>query len=212
MDMRLDAIMDTQVLSKGFQDGIDQQALPAPIIASPTAKEFLLAQSLNGEKPLYFVLHPAIYDHLAETGNIRGFEHYGNHKWAKFGSRRTDEIIFDLGKDYPSYREYGDQALALLINDKKEDIFKLSISHLPKYRQKYLFDRWRYIVGNELFCLPLNDDTVKVGLTMFSQFLEKHSPKASVANTVLDMLIFGFRRSKRTQAPHPRQTLGVVCI
>jgi hypothetical protein len=206
MSEKANELIDTQVLSIAFQQGASGPSLPSKIIASPTAKELLLAQSLNSEKPLYYVLHPAIYDHLAEAGEITEFEHYGNAKWARGGNRRTDDISFYLGNNYPTYREYGDQALAILINEKKERTFKLSISHLPKYRQKYLMERWKYLVKNDFTCLPLNDQTVNTGLSMFSQFLEKHSPKASVANTVLDMMIFATAFENRLKL-HTRDKL-----
>ncbi len=197
------SLIDTQVLSIAFQTGANSRSLPSKIIASPTAKELLLAQSLNSEKPLYYVLHPALYDHLQSAG---GIEHIGNPNWAKMGTRRTDQITFNLGNKYPSYREYSDQALALLINNKNDYLFKMSIAHLSKYRQKHLVQRWRYLIENDFYCLPLTEPIVKVGLTMFSQFLEEHLPKASVANTVLDMMIFASAVQNRLKL-HTRDKL-----
>jgi hypothetical protein len=183
------SVTDTQILSKSFK-GASEQLPRNSTVASVTAKEFLLAQTHDSGKPSYYVLHPAVYSHLVEAHLISPSGYFGNAKWAKRGSHQTDQLIIDFGKDFPPYREYSDQALSLIINDNGRDVYKLSIAHLPKVTQKYLMDRFQYLVDIECCCLPVNKGIVEVGLELFAGFTDKYTCKDNFKNTVNDVLIF----------------------
>jgi hypothetical protein len=186
--MPSDLLIDTQILSRAFNGTLPLRPGHAKI-ASTTAKEFLLAQTRGTGKPLYYVLHPLIYSRTAHMRLLRQPEHIGNPKWAKMGSHRTDQLTIDFGGQFPAYREYSDQALALALNRNERELYKWSISHLSKYRRKYLIDRFGFLLDSSLECLSISDAVVDKALELFLAFTENYNCKNNVANTVNDILI-----------------------
>jgi predicted nucleic acid-binding protein len=184
----VDLIVDTQILSyrfKGVEKDIHNTVLA---ISSITANEFLIAQSKNSEQPDYYIIHPARY--LYAEGSGFGFpEHFGNPKWARMGARRTDQIIIDFGNQFSAYREFGNEAISEIINEKKLGIYKISIAHLPKQKQKYLIKRLKYILDSDYYCYSLTKSAVDKALSLFSAFVSEHNCKGNVRNTINDLLI-----------------------
>ena len=183
-------ILDTQILSHCFKDTEARVPAPTTAISSITANEFLLAQPREDGRPDYYVLHPAKFGYLMKTDP--GYfvpDDIGNPKWAQRGVRRTDQVVIDFGNQFPPYREFGNEAISEIINANLIDLYKISVAHLTKEKQKYLKRRLRYIVDHRYYCYPLNVLTIETGLNLFSRFVEKYSCKNSVRNTVNDILI-----------------------
>jgi hypothetical protein len=182
MSLIVDLIIDTQILSyrfKGVEAGIYNTRLA---IASITASEFLVAQSKESEQPDYYIIHPARYPNLEYSAST--LDHFGNPKSAKLGARRTDRIIIDFGTQFSAYREFGSEAIFEIINEKKLDIYKISIAHLPKQRQKYLLRRLKYIIDNNYYCYSLTKTALAQALSLFSEFTSQHNCKGNIRNTV----------------------------
>lgn len=189
--MALDLIVDTQILSYQFK-GIEQDTQSKGLaISSITANEFLVAQPNKSDQPDYYIIHPARYSHLlyAEGSGFSVPEHFGNPKWARMGARRTDQLIIDFGHQFLAYREFGNEAISEIINEKKLEIYKISIAHLPKRKQKYLLKRLKYILGSDYYCYSLTRSAVDQALNLFSEFVSEHNCKGNVRNTINDLLI-----------------------
>lgn len=187
----MNTIIDTQILSycfKGFGYDIHDHNLA---ISSITANEFLLAQPREANYPDYYIIHPARYPHLLqlEGNSSRISDHFGNPKWAKMSGQRTDKVIIDFGNQFSPYREFGNEAISVIINDKELDLYKISISHLPKQKQKYLKKRLKYIIDGNYYCYSLNKSIIEQALYLFSQFIFEHNCKENIRNTINDLLI-----------------------
>jgi predicted nucleic acid-binding protein len=183
----VDLIIDTQILSYRFK-GVEANTHNTRLaIASITANEFLVAQAKESEQPDYYTIHPARYPNLEYSANV--LDHFGNPKSAKLGARRTDRIIIDFGTQFSAYREFGNEAISEIINAKKLDIYKISIAHLSKQRQKYLLSRLKYILDNDYYCYSLNKTALAQALSLFSEFTSQHNCKGNIRNTINDLLI-----------------------
>ncbi|MEQ8753064.1 MAG: hypothetical protein RID09_06010 [Coleofasciculus sp. G1-WW12-02] len=183
-------IIDTQVLSYCFKEVGYNNHNQHLAISAITANEFLLAQPQISDRPDYYVMHPVRYSHLLDSENTFWFRsHLGNPKTAKMGTRRTDQVIIDFSNQFPPYREFGNEAISEIINGKHFELYKLSISHLSKQKQKYLKKRMKYILDNNYYCYSLNRLTIEQALDLFSRFIAEHNCKGNVRNTVNDILI-----------------------
>jgi predicted nucleic acid-binding protein len=176
----MNMMVDTQILSYRFK-GIDKDIHSKTwAISSITANEFLETQPKDSKKPDYYIIHPARYPHLFDILDA---------KCAKMGEHRTDQVIIDFGNQFPAYREFGNEAISEIINQKKFETYKLSISHFPKQKQKDRLKKLMYILDKDYQCYSLTKSALEEGLSLFSQFTSKHNCKANIRNTVNDILI-----------------------
>ena len=177
----MNMMVDTQILSYRFK-GIDKDIHSKSwAISSITANEFLETQPKDSKKPDYYIIHPARYPHLFDILDA---------KCAKMGEHRTDQVIIDFGNQFPAYREFGNEAISEIINQKNFETYKLSISHFPKQKQKDRLKKLMYILDNDYQCYSLTKSALEEGLSLFSQFTSKHNCKANIRNTVNDILIW----------------------
>jgi predicted nucleic acid-binding protein len=186
--MDVSHIIDTQILSQTYNDAQHGRPASDKLIASVTAKEFLLAQSIESKRPSYYVLHPAMFARWG-TEQVTLPNHRLARKDAKKNIDRTDQIVIDFGGTFPPYREYSDQALTLVINGKQQGLYKLSIAPLPNKTQRFLWDRFRFLLDADYRCLAANAAIVEIGLDLFSHFIARHNCKQHVSNTINDLLI-----------------------
>ena len=187
----MDIIVDTQVLSYRFKGSEKEVQGNSLAISSITASEFLEAQPKESKQPDYYIIHPARYPYFlhVEGSSFSIADHFGNPKWAKMGTRRTDQMIIDFGHQFSAYREYGNEAISEIINENKLEFYKLSISHLPKEKQKYLLKRMNYILDSGYYCYALTKTVVDNALNLFSEFVSQHNCKGNIRNSVNDILI-----------------------
>ena len=199
-DWVVNTIIDTQVLSYRFKEIENDVHDGSRAISSITANEFLLAQPRDSKQPDYYILHPARYSVLNSEERDFGIpEHFGNPKWAKLGACRTDQVIIDFGSEFSAYREFGNEAIAEVINKKNYGVYELSVSHLSKQKQKYLKKRLKYILDNNYRCYSLTRATIENGLTLFSEFAAKHNCKSNIRNTINDILILATAVDRQKQ-------------
>jgi hypothetical protein len=175
-------ILDTQIISYAFKgnygESINQQS-----IASVTAKEFLLIQGSERTKANYYVPLPKNYKMLLESEiGLPKRDH-------RFPKRSTDQILLEFGQDYPAIIEFGNLAIAEIINLKAKPLFNLSIQFLEKEKRKLLTDRFDFLLDQDINCIPLNGATVDLGLNLFHKFLLRHNTKENIKNTINDVFI-----------------------
>lgn len=197
MDTSADlTLVDTQIVSFA-QKGDDAAAkkVRGAGISSITAAEFLLMQGVSGGRPDYYVLDPQRFRHLRMGVLYAVNDHWGNKKWAAGNHHRTDQLILEFGKDYPRYIEYGNLAIAEILNQRMTELFRLSISHLEKGKQKYRRKRFDYLLQQELECHPVTKPIAQLAVELFGAFVSAHSPKSNIRNTLNDMLILATARS-----------------
>lgn len=183
-------IVDTQIVSYCFSGYWEPEHAKGIEISSVTASEFLLFQTRENGKADYYVVNPERYGRLhAEALFSVYYEHAGNAKWAKMGSRRTDSLIIDFSSQYQAYRMFGNDAISSIINNRNLEAFKLSISHLEKPRQKQLKKKIEYIFDNDMHCHRVNEVVCDIGMKLLEKFERNINPKDNIKNTVNDLLI-----------------------
>lgn len=184
-------IVDTQVLSYHFKCPFYEIGQHPLAISSVTANEFLLAQCAEGGHPDYCIPHPASHRHLSysTSGLFWSRRLWANRRFAKLRTHLTDRIILDFGSQFPPYCEYGNEAIAEVINGKLFELYVFGIAHLPKAKQKYLRKRMRYILETDYLCYPLNSKIIDRALILFERFVTEYNCKGNVRNTLNDILI-----------------------
>ena len=193
----MDLIFDTQALSyrfKGIRRDIHSDNLG---LSSISANEFLLAQPQNSDTPDYYTIHSNIFglnfryvkkrvDEVIRYFRDRNRARHGAIRRAYY---RTDQVIIDFNNQFSAYREFGNEAIAKIINDNKPEIYRMSIAHLPKSKQKYLIKRLQFILDNGYYCYALTDSILEEALNLFSAFTSEHDCKGNIRNSVNDILI-----------------------
>ncbi|NOT05088.1 MAG: hypothetical protein HOP27_10870 [Anaerolineales bacterium] len=175
-------LLDTQIISYSFKGAYEGQVMQQSI-SSVTAKEFLLVQGLERTKANYYIPMPKAVNHLSEGSS--GFPKR-DHPFPK-GS--TDQIILEFGNDYPAMIEFGNLAVSETINLKAKQVFTASIQFLEKEKRKIIMDRFGFLLNQNITCLPLNKNTVELGLNLFHEFLSRYNTKENFKNTVNDVFI-----------------------
>jgi len=163
-------------------------------ISSITAAEFLLIQSMKHNRANYYPILPARLRHPLATN----FPHsqgrashnlFDSRRLAAFGKRRTDQLLLNLGPNFPTYVEFGGVAITQLINNKHEALFMASISHLSKPEQKKLLAKFRFLLKQSVSCVAVTPAVASIGLNLLDQFLDRYQPKENKRNTVNDALV-----------------------
>lgn len=185
----MEALIDTQVLSAQFK-GMDGALLKNGSISSITANEFLWVYKADSSKPDYYVLHPSYFG-AKHIGDVLSFptDHVQNKKWAKMGAMRTDQLIIDFNNEFPAYMEYGLEAIAVIINEPRLDIFNLSILHIDKKKRRYLKERMEFLVASGYSCVPPNPAITSTSMDLFRKFSAEHNCKANLRNSINDLII-----------------------
>ncbi|MCT7968935.1 hypothetical protein NG799_21730 [Laspinema sp. D1] len=182
----MDLIVDTNILSYQFNGREKRNQDERLAISSITANEFLVDESD------YYVIHPAKYlSHfsVAEDSNFVVPKHFKDHKAARMRAFQTDQIVIDFNNQFAPYREFGNEAIAEIINKKHLNIYKMSIAYLPKKEQKNILKRLKYIFENDYYCYSLTRSAIDQALNLFSKFVSEHNCKADIRNTINDLLI-----------------------
>lgn len=102
----------------------------------------------------------------------------------------TDRIAFSFGSEHESLVEFGSLAIAKMLNKGNFELLRLSISFQSKYRQRIIRENFRFLVENEIRCIPLNRRTVEIGYRLLSEFSSSgERVKTTFRNTWNDILI-----------------------
>ena len=188
----MDLIVDTQALSyrfKGIRRDVDSENLG---FSSISANEFLLAQPQNSDKPDYYTIHSNKSGLINNRVDV-GIRYLRDRNRARYGLIRasylTDQVIIDFNNQFSAYREFGNEAIAQIINNNKPEIYRMSIAHLPKSKQKYLIKRLQFILDNGYYCYSLTNSILEEALNLFSAFTSEHNCKGNIRNSINDILI-----------------------
>lgn len=181
-------ILDTQVISYGFR-GRQNLPLTGMAISSITANEFLLVQNPNPAQANYYVpllsrLHFPESPDGSALGNLRMRREH------PFRKTITDQVTFEFNNEFPSIIEYGNVAIALLINERFAPLFYETINFLDSAKKKTIRKRFDFLLENEITCRPLTKTAVVTGMELLEAFRTKHNLKANFRNSLNDMLVF----------------------
>ncbi len=113
-------------------------------------------------------------------------KHYKNHPVPK---RATDSLIIDFCNDFPTVVEYGSFAIADVINSGDEQRYATTIQTLSKKTQKKLRDRMAFLLASRVYCTPLKESSIQVGLRLLSEFTRNNNLKDNFRNSLNDILI-----------------------
>lgn len=183
-------ILDTQIISYCYSGHWESEKATSAEISAITAAEFLLFHTRETGKVDYYVINPEKYGVKHPAGLMEGyFPHAGNLKWAKMGAQRTDSIIIDFSSDFQPYRIFGNYSITSIINERNIEMFKLSILHLSKDRQKKLKKKIEFLFDYNIRCHHLNERSCDIALGLFMKFQERITPKENIKNTINDLLI-----------------------
>ncbi|MDX2284938.1 MAG: hypothetical protein NW241_12300 [Bacteroidia bacterium] len=199
-------ILDTQIISYYFSGYWEAKEAMNAEISSVTASEFLLFHTRENNSVDYYVLDPERY--IEEMVEMLMLEHAKNPKWAKLGRRRTDSLIIDFSKDFPPYRLYGNKAITSIINNQKIKIFKASIAHLKKERQKMLSRKIEFLFDYEIKCHGIDESVCNIGMDLFEKFQSNISPKNNIKNTINDILILATSANMKQSLVTQDKVLG----
>ncbi len=95
----------------------------------------------------------------------------------------------DFANEYPSIIEYNNISISNLINEGLTDLMSCVVNHLEKEKKKTLKRRFRFLVENNIKCVPLKYSDVECGFGLLSTFKEKYNFKNNFRNTWNDILI-----------------------
>ena len=175
-------ILDTQIISYAFKNTYSGQVTRQHIV-SITAKEFLLVQNTEKAKVNYHIplSHRLILPPETEW-NLPKRDH-------PFSRNLTDQIILEFGQDYPAISEYGNLAIAEMINLRQKRLFKETVRFLNKEMRKTILRRFDFLLEQEISCVPLSRSGVEIGLSLFYEFVSQYTTKQNSRNTIYDILI-----------------------
>ena len=183
-------ITDTQVLSYYFKGAT---ALPNELvrISSITAAEFLLIQSREPSKANYYPILPSRFNHAGALFGLTGSTSsiFDSKRHAAQGKHRTDQLILEFGTNAPTYIEFGSVAITQIINQRHDQIYSASISHLDKKLQKKLIARFRFLLDAGISCVAVTPQVARIGMNLLGSFMDKYQTKDNKRNTINDVLI-----------------------
>lgn len=163
-------------------------------ISSITAAEFLLVQSAAHNKANYYPILPIWLNHRGAPAGADGNgtsikAMFDSRRHAALGKRRTDQLILDFGPSVPTYIEFGSMAMTQLINDRHDQLYLASISHLDKLTQKKLTAKFRFLLDLDVSCIAVTPLIATVGLNLLGLFMDRYQPKDNKRNTINDVLV-----------------------
>ena len=178
--------LDTQILIDAFS-GTPSYPVERRAISSIAANELLQIQGAKLSQAKYYV--PMIPKGIRSLHHANITETMTAKRDHPFNKMRTDRVIMDFGGQYPTIIEYGNLAIAEVINEHAIRLFDQAINFLSKERQKILKRRFRFLLDMGIQCVPLDKDALVTAQELLYEFGAKHSLKDNFRNTWNDMLI-----------------------
>lgn len=181
-------LLDTQIISYALK-GLPDLSVTGKAISAITANEFLLVQSINPAQANYYVpllskIHfPESTDGIGPTSARLNRDH-------PFRKMITDQVRLEFGNEFPTIIEYGNLAIAMLINKRISALFDEAIKFLDKAQKKTIRRRFRFLLENEITCFPLSKNAISIGMELLQAFSTKHKLKANFRNSLNDILVF----------------------
>lgn len=181
--------VDTQIVSYAMKGR--GPAIPNWLCCSIMANEFLLVQSESATKARYYIPLPSIQNHLhgdegASRASIPSARYRRQHPFPK---RVTDSMVMEFGLLHSPLVEFGNFAIAELLNEKIAPMFSAAVSFLSKNEQRLLVDRFKFLLSSGIHCVPLQRQDVETAFSLLEIFLRHRNPKSNFRNTWNDLLI-----------------------
>jgi hypothetical protein len=179
-------LLDTQLISYAFK-GRRDISVTGRSISAITANEFLLVQSAKYAQANYYV---PLLSRLNIPGSVQGDE---LSDWQldvvhPFDKRATDRVTLEFGNEFPTVVEYGNLAIAVLINKRTPSPFYAATEFLEKTRRRTICQRFDFLLQNEMNCLPLSRNAAFIGIDLLQEFRVRHNLKANFRNSLNDIL------------------------
>jgi predicted nucleic acid-binding protein len=186
---------DTQVVSYAFK-GIPTITIHNGAISSIVASEFLLLQGNTPIRANYYIPMPRYITSFIDQdpGSVKRL--FGKRP---FNKRYTDSVTMPFDHKYQTIIQYSNYAIADVINNRRVELFYMSIQHLKKDKRKTIRKRFQFLLDNELWCLPLNQEIIDQSRILLEEFKEQHNVKANFRNSWNDMLILATALSSGTE-------------
>jgi len=169
-------ILDTQIVSYKFNNSKDIDVSNG-LIPSIVAIEFLQMQTNKSSKARYYI---------PSSNRIQMMDTRIDHPFNKFS---TDNVLFDFNQLHAPFKLYSNYSIADLINTQNIHFFDMSVSFLDKILQKSLKKKFRFILENNIKCVPIIGNDIEIGYKLLSKFLNKYNSKNNFLNTWNDILI-----------------------
>lgn len=174
--------LDTQVVSYAMK-GKWNELVEGCAISSIVANELFLVQ---GDDPananLYIPLFSSRHMMGPMTPEFRRRDH-------PFNKLLSDSIMMDFGNEFPTIVEYNNLSMSAVINNRLDDLFAGAINHLDKDTKKTLKRRFKFLLDNNIQCIPLRESDVESAFELLSRFREKYNVKRDFRNSWNDLLI-----------------------
>jgi hypothetical protein len=177
-------ILDTQIISYAYKGAFNQD-ITGQTISCLTAKEFLLLQYGEIDKPDYYV--PLVPQRMGANDLAEGSLQFRmDHP---FSVRSTDFTLLEFGQDFSPLREYCNTAVSSLINNENKIYYRESIRFLPKPKRKLLKHKFDFVLSEKLRCLPLSQNAIDLGFDLLYEFSKQFNIKGNFRNSIYDLLI-----------------------
>lgn len=181
-------LLDTQIIPYALKCR-PEWSVTGKAICSITANEFLLVQSTNPAQANYYVPLLSKVHFLPSTDGIGPVSAKLNRDHP-FRKTVTDQVLLEFGNEFPTIVEYGNLAIAMLINKRISGLFNEATKFLEKAQQKIIRKRFAFLLENEIACIPLSKSAVAAGMELLQEFRAKHNLKANFRNSMNDILVF----------------------
>ena len=178
-------LCDTQIVSYAINGS---RRLPSSDVAisSTTAQELLLVQGSELTRNNYYVPFPT--EPLATPGIVEAALRERGKFRKNYGKKRTDRFTLYFGADYSTVIEYSHVALARALNDGDYNLLYPLTSILSESHRKAAVRRLRYLIDQEIQCIPVGRPAAEVGLELFRSFSKHYTLKQNFRNSLNDIL------------------------
>jgi len=174
--------LDTQVVSYAMK-GKWNELVEGCAISSIVANELFLVQ---GDDPANANLYIPLFSSRHMMGPMAPEFRRRDHPFNKLLS---DSIMMDFGNEFPTIVEYNNLSMSAVINNRLDDLFAGAINHLDKDTKKTLKRRFKFLLDNDIQCIPLRESDVESAFELLSRFREKYNIKRNFRNSWNDLLI-----------------------
>lgn len=201
--------VDTQIVSYAMKGR--HPKIPNWLCCSIMANEFLLVQSKSSNKAKYYVPLSSMINHLygdeeATRASTPANRYRRQHPFSK---RITDSMVMEFGLLHPPIVEFGNFAIAEVLNEGRTPVFSAAVAFLEKSEQKLLVDRFKFLISSGIQCVPVQRRDVETAFRLLEEFTEHRNPKANFRNTWNDLLILAVAVNRNSKFLTLDQELAV---
>ncbi|MEU0677349.1 hypothetical protein ABZ330_31530 [Streptomyces sp. NPDC006172] len=182
-------IVDTQIISYAMKGALTE-SLTDCAISSTVAQEFLRVRNVETGEARYFTPPPHSFGFDTKVHYAAGRIHGRRRSSRPVFRGATDKIVMDFNNQFPSIVEYGHLGMSHLINTANRGIFSESVSHLPKRERKVLIEKFMFLVGQGVQCIPVAAPCITTAFELLKTLIDRGvTLKSDFRNSLNDVLI-----------------------